>query len=195
MAITNYSELQSAVAGWLNKTNLTARIPDFIMLAEEHFNNEFRLKDMETVTPFTTTGQYTPLPADFLEARAIQYAAHPYNTLDLAPPAVVYRENYGGPPKYFAIRGSDLETFPYGTVDLVLDYYAKIPDLATNDENYLLTSNPSVYLWRACYEGATWLKDAQGMATYGARFDEAAASLARKEKKHKTSGPMVVRPR
>ena len=34
MAITTYSELQSAVADWLNRDDLTSVIPNFIELAE-----------------------------------------------------------------------------------------------------------------------------------------------------------------
>jgi hypothetical protein len=34
MSITTYSELQTAVANWLKRSDLTATIPDFIRLAK-----------------------------------------------------------------------------------------------------------------------------------------------------------------
>ena len=39
MALANYSDLQSAVAGWLNRTDLTSQIPDFIALAESKLDS------------------------------------------------------------------------------------------------------------------------------------------------------------
>jgi hypothetical protein len=39
MGITNYSELQTAVAKWLHRTDLTAQLPDFITIAENKLNN------------------------------------------------------------------------------------------------------------------------------------------------------------
>ena len=47
MAISNYSELQTAVANWLDRDDLTARIPEFIALAEARFNRVLRLRSME----------------------------------------------------------------------------------------------------------------------------------------------------
>lgn len=34
MAISNYTELQTAVANWLDRDDLSARIPEFIGLCE-----------------------------------------------------------------------------------------------------------------------------------------------------------------
>ena len=42
MAITNYTELKSSLADWLNRSDLTTVIPDFITLAESQFNREIR---------------------------------------------------------------------------------------------------------------------------------------------------------
>jgi len=38
MSIATYSELQTAVADWMHRTDLTAKIPDFITLAESRIN-------------------------------------------------------------------------------------------------------------------------------------------------------------
>jgi len=47
MAIGNYSELNTAVANWLNRDDLTDRIPEFIVLAEARFNRVLRIRAME----------------------------------------------------------------------------------------------------------------------------------------------------
>ena len=38
MALVNYSDLKTSIADWLNRSDLTATIPDFITLAESGFN-------------------------------------------------------------------------------------------------------------------------------------------------------------
>ena len=48
MAIGTYAELQTAVANWLDRDDLTARIPEFITLAEARFNRLLRLRSMES---------------------------------------------------------------------------------------------------------------------------------------------------
>jgi len=42
MAITTYSELKTAVADWLNRSDLTSAIPNFIALAEAQMSRQIR---------------------------------------------------------------------------------------------------------------------------------------------------------
>ena len=44
MAISNYSELKAAIADWLNRSDLTDSIPDFIALAETRHKRDFKIK-------------------------------------------------------------------------------------------------------------------------------------------------------
>ena len=48
MPIATYTDLQSSVADWLNRSDLSAVIPTFIQLAEAKFNRELRTRDMLT---------------------------------------------------------------------------------------------------------------------------------------------------
>lgn len=48
MAISQYSELKTAVANWLGRSDLTSRIPEFIGLAEDRVYQRLRLRAMET---------------------------------------------------------------------------------------------------------------------------------------------------
>jgi len=56
MAISTYSELQTAVANWLDRDDLTDRIPEFIALAEARFNRVLRLRSMESKQTASTIG-------------------------------------------------------------------------------------------------------------------------------------------
>jgi hypothetical protein len=44
MSITTYSELQQAIADWLERADLAARIPDFIALFEATANRLSRMR-------------------------------------------------------------------------------------------------------------------------------------------------------
>src|SRR5436190_24024474 len=73
MAITTYAELQAAAANWLVRADLTARIPEFIALAEARLNRVLRARLAETEVALTATpGVRTlPLPAGFAEPLAL----------------------------------------------------------------------------------------------------------------------------
>ena len=47
MAIGTYAELQTAVANWLDRGDLTDRIKEFISLAEARMNRVLRLQLMD----------------------------------------------------------------------------------------------------------------------------------------------------
>ena len=74
MAISNYSDLQSTVANYLHRGDLTGQIPDFISLAEARINRKLRLRAMENTASGTTTGQTISLPTGFVAAKRIQIA-------------------------------------------------------------------------------------------------------------------------
>lgn len=65
MAITNYTDLQSTVADWLHRSDLTSAIPTFIQLAEKQMSRELRLKNQETEVTDTATTTIA-LPADYV---------------------------------------------------------------------------------------------------------------------------------
>ncbi len=64
MAITTYTELQAAIASWLNRGDLTAQIPDFIALAEADINAQFDIRSIETDQALTAvvSSRFVPLP-------------------------------------------------------------------------------------------------------------------------------------
>ena len=69
MAITTYAELQAAAAAWLIRGDLTARIKEFIALAEARLNRVVRKRQAEVDYPLTatTSSRTIALPATFSE--------------------------------------------------------------------------------------------------------------------------------
>jgi hypothetical protein len=71
--------LQASIARWMNRTDLTEAIPDFILLAEARIQSDLRVRQMVTTDTLTTTTDEpkVALPADWLEFKAVTYAGKP----------------------------------------------------------------------------------------------------------------------
>lgn len=84
MAITSYSELSTAVANWLERDDLTSRIPEFISLAEARHRREIRLRQQQkrqnllSGTSYTITGITAANPGVVTTS-----AAHGYENGDI----------------------------------------------------------------------------------------------------------------
>jgi hypothetical protein len=83
MAINSYSTLQTAVANWLDRDDLSDRIPEFIALNEAVFNRVLRLRAMENITTSATvsgTKSYD-LPTGYVQMREIHLDTSPITSV------------------------------------------------------------------------------------------------------------------
>ena len=71
MSISTYSELKTAVANFLARSDLTDQIPNFIQLAEARLSRELETRDQEKRATATLTSgdEYIALPTDMREVR------------------------------------------------------------------------------------------------------------------------------
>ena len=85
MALSNYTELQAAVASWLNRNDLDSAIPDFVALCEADLNKRLRSPKNENIdTAFAVTARRTNLPSDFAEMRQV-FLNYGSNRVELQP--------------------------------------------------------------------------------------------------------------
>ena len=68
MPLTTYDELKASIADFLNRSDLTNAIPDFISLAEKRLNRDIRHWRMENRATASASGRYSVLPTDYVEA-------------------------------------------------------------------------------------------------------------------------------
>lgn len=186
MALTSYAGLQASVAGWLHRSDLTAIIPDLIVLAEERIARDLRIRKQVTNTSLSTVGgvQYVTLPTDFLEIENIGLSGtSPPRQLHVVTPEImdeVYPKGYNtGEPVVYALLGDTIQFGP--TPDTVyavsLDYYARLSPLATTDTNWLLTNYPSIYLFGTLAEAAPYLQNDERAPMWEAKYQRAVDSL------------------
>lgn len=154
-----YSELKTAIADYLHRTDLTTQIPQFIERAEAALFREINVKDLRISVTGTTTGEYATLPTDFSEVVRVtcSYSGAEYD-LDYGSQPVDYTMTA---PKYFALENNKLRIFGSSTGQAYTLYYTpKVTALSDlNTSNWLLTNAPDLYLYASSLEAARYTVD------------------------------------
>lgn len=188
MAITTYAQLQTATANWLDRTDLGARIPEFIELAEANFNRVIRQPDMIAKNDsFSIAGRYTTLPTDTLEIIRIVVDLTPVIVLEYLTPEEISQRRIvmssTGKPYYFTMIGgatNQLEVLPSpdSTYTSSIVYYTRIAALSDSaTSNWLLAAHPDIYLFGTLVEAEPYLKNDERMPMWTARLDKALNAL------------------
>ena len=169
MAISNYTELQSAVADFIARSDLTSKIPDFIAIAEARLSHALRAHEMQTTSTGSLTDGVIALPSDYIEWLSARWVGS--RTQDLAyvepdSPEWRFRFRPNGDPQMFTIMAGNVEVRPIQTGNLKLYYYQSIPALASNSTNWLLTKCPDIYLYTSLGEANIYMKDEQRAGEY-----------------------------
>ena len=97
MALNTYSALKTAIANWLNRTDLTDEIADdFIKLCEADFNAKLRIRQMEQFDDVTINAEKVSVPSGFIAVRSFYILSS----------SVKYPLEYITPANMNEIRGS-----------------------------------------------------------------------------------------
>ena len=181
MALTTYTELKASIADWLNRSDLTAAIPDFISLAEAQVERTLRTRQMIVRANASFDVQYGAVPADFLEVKSLKLTStNPQTPLSFlsidALDAEMTKHTASGRPKFFGIVGGQFRIVPTPDSNYTteLTYYAKLSKLSnSNTTNWLLTSNPDIYLYGALLQAAPYLQDDARIQTWATLYERA----------------------
>jgi hypothetical protein len=75
MALSNFSELKTEIANYVDRSDLTDQIPTFIKLTEARINRSLRVRLMESVKiiSLVSGSKRYPVPSDYLQLRTVQY--------------------------------------------------------------------------------------------------------------------------
>ena len=196
MTIATYADLQSAISDWLVSppAAVTARIPDFVMLFETTANTRLRLRLQESTSTLTPSSGVATLPSDYLAWRRVTWTGSSPRELEYVHPSylhALFPTLDAGDPRYFTIEGSNLTVAPTDSTTLTFDYFQKIPALASNSTNWLLTAYPNAYLFGALTEAYAFRKDVDNMTLWGQRRDAVFDEIQNLDVK--TRGPSAVR--
>ena len=196
MALTSYTELKTSIANYLNRSDLTSVIPDFITLAESKLNRILRLRVMQKRVSTTTTASdaFIDLPSDFLEMVQFFVDSNPNVVLDYVNPTEIELDNLretSGKPQQYTIMGSEfkLNPIPDSVYTLKLTYFGKIPALSdSNTTNFLLSNYPQVYLYGALVEAQPYIMNDERLTTWISLYNEAVQLIIRDDEQGRYSG-------
>lgn len=204
MAISTYAELQTAVANWLDRSDLTDRIPEFITLAEAEFNRRLRTIDMlERDTAFTIDSITETLPEDFLGVKDFYFndALTVIKLQELSPDRMSHerqRWSSSAIPIYYAVIGGNFEFLPTpnDTYTGTLLYYKRIAALSnTNTTNWLLSAHPDLYLFGALREAEPYVHNDERVPLWHSRYESAMNQLMQQDARASRGGSPTTRGR
>ncbi len=206
MALTTYNEIQSAIAAWMSRDDLTARIPDFITMMEARTNRMLRTPDMEfRATLETTAGdEFYALPSGFRGMRSMRISSiSPKRPLEYMTPQAMNRIRAGseqGRPSAFTIQSNELRLAPVpDTVyTLEMNYHKGVEPLAVADsdpEKWLLLDHPDIYIHGPLMEAQVFIQRDQRVGLFEQTFQQRIEEIKAEAKRTRHSaGPLTARP-
>jgi hypothetical protein len=208
MALATYGDLKNAVASWLERSDLTARVPDFISLAQSRIYSgdegirlpPLRIAAMITSGTIAITGGVGATPAGWLQFLRIREDATDAPMLAYVPPHAFWdlpQAHYPGAPLFYTIEGSVIRTAPTSTTTLSATWFARLTAMsADSDADWIMTNAPHVYLHGALAEAFEFEGTLERAQQHTARLASAVKSLNSADQIGQTSGSvLVMRPR
>jgi hypothetical protein len=164
------ANLATDVAGWMARADLTANIPTYIVLAEAKLNRLLRSLEHEVTNPaFMISGEYVPVPSDFLEFKSgYVNGGNPVVPLVYLPGDLMPGIATDSSIQYFTIAGTNFRFAPAGdgSGTAHMSYFAKLPTLSGVGAayNWLLQQHPDAYLYGTLLEAAADIGDNEAVA-------------------------------
>tara|TARA_Y100000361_G_scaffold22454_1_gene17644 strand:- start:18432 stop:19079 length:648 start_codon:yes stop_codon:yes gene_type:complete len=202
MAITNYSELKTAVANWTARSDLGTYVDEFIDLAET-FLKRIPVPaespeiggvrgNITRATGTLTAGTATlSLPSDFQEIYRMTLTGSTFVTLRYVTPnqiAINHRTG-SGLPSYFTISDViEFDVAPDSNYAYELSYYPGVTALSdSNTTNWILTNYPDTYLAATLFHAFRFLQDEQSAAGWLGQYKQASWSASETYRLPRTS--------
>ena len=190
MALSTYAQLQAALADWLDRSDLTSQIQDFITLAEGDMSLIFKLKTYETEATLTTVSgsRYVSLPSDYdLPINLWLTVWTPRRELIYMPVEQQNFVNVSAYPQYYGIDSGKIafDVLASGAFNLIFRYRQTYPALSTtNTTNWVLTKYPNAYLWGALAQAAMFLPGEDRLQGFTEKFEDIKLKIMSHEAQH-----------
>jgi hypothetical protein len=200
MALDTFSGLKTSVADWLDRTDLTTNIPDFITLAESRISRDLRIRAMEVRSTATTTtdNRYINLPSGYLQMRNIQLNTNPITPLEFISLEMLDRLYGGsstGKPTAYSIVGDEIQLAPIPDSGYTIEmaYYKKFTPLGdgtsgTITTHWLTENAPDVLLYATLLEAEPFLQNDERIKVWLGAYNQSISKLQQADDKDRHSG-------
>lgn len=167
-AIATYGDLLTEIRDLMDDADYSQQAIDrALRKAEAEFNRSLRTPEMEAQAFVDVTAERSPLPADFLQLRALYQVGTDLRVIGSMSPATAdaLHGSLSGNPTGYVIEGDLLRVTPVGDTKLQILYYQAIPPLTeAQPSNWLLRQHPDLYIAGVMYHLARRERDSDGMA-------------------------------
>lgn len=200
--LTSYNGLLLTCARWLDRDDLSPRVPDFIRMAEARFRDALVMPDMEVQTSITPAATLA-IPTDFDSIRALGIAGYPaMDQLSLADFYAQPTQADGAPttgqPTKFAIVADKFAFWPVPdkAYAMLLTYRANLPALNIgNQSNWLLVRRPDLYLYGTLLHAEFYGWNDERLPLIKSAVDEALGeTMMAGVRRRYGSGPLTMKP-
>ena len=200
MALGTFTELKDAIADWLDRSDLTARIPDFIALAEARINRELRIRPMEVRSTMyaTVDQQYFNLPGGYIQMRNIQLNTNPTTPLEYITPEMLdrlYGSTTTGKPRAYTLIGDEIQLAPIpdSAYQVEMAFYEKFTPLGDGSagivtSNWLTANAPDILLYGALMEAEPFIKNDERIPVWLNGYSNAINKLQQQDQRDRHSG-------
>jgi hypothetical protein len=200
MALATYSDLQTSIANYLARSDLTTQISDFIRLAEIRLRRDLRIRQMLKLSSTSMIGgdATVGLPTDFLEMRNLYLSTNPEQPLNYFSPSSFTRNTRAqesGRPIDYTILASEMQfaPIPDTTYTVYMLYYASPAFLSdSNTSNVFMANCPDLLLYGALVEAEPYLMNDNRIAVWAGLFQRSLDSLTTSDDRGEHSGSPVA---
>ncbi|MHC4302585.1 MAG: phage adaptor protein [Planctomycetota bacterium] len=198
--ITNYATLQTAVADYLARDDLTTFVPNFIQNCENKLRRTLNLRNEETALSVNVSSGVAAVPADFKKLKFAYYDATPVYLLQWVPIEELYRDfpdrsTNSATPSVISREGANFVFGPVAadsTAALKGIYYAKQDPLRTTDPSWYATNAPEVLLYGSLLEAEPFIHNDARLPVWQTLYTDAVRSLIDENDNAETSAGQLI---
>lgn len=185
-----YAQLLAQVAKWMNRGDLTAFVPEFVVNAEARIATDLRLRHMIVRTALAVTaGAPASLPEGWLEFETIALDGDDLDFMPMRQLTGRFRD-CSGVPACYSIEGEQIffGPSPDGAYSVDVSYYKQLEPLASSATNWLLTAKPNLYLYAALAEASLFVKKPDDANYWGGLYGGIVEALKNEDAQATHSG-------
>lgn len=183
MALSNYSELKTAIQDWMARSDLAGSVPDWITLAEARLNRELQpVETDQTLTGVVDSREISVSAYSVVEALTL------YLRDDITSDEREVTEKSGfpfegtaGSPRFWDYDQTAAKIIFDCPLDQAYTFRLRFRQrFALSDSvttNWLLTNHPDAYLAASIVWGGGFVQNIEQAAAYKALLDEALPSI------------------
>lgn len=182
--VVDYNYLKADIKTWLHRSDLDARIPRFIAMAEAKMGEDLHAKAMQAHASLVVgEAGVVSLPTDCKKITRLVHAndvAYPLNYVSPDEQSRMAQWGNTGKPVLYTVNGSQMEFAPEpdAIYTLELDYERHIPPLTTTStSNWLLARSYNAYLAGSLMFAYTFLNNMEAAALNKAIYDDAIGAI------------------